>query len=534
MAEDSVDVVVVGAGLAGLYTLYRLRGLGLSTRVFEAGGDVGGTWYWNRYPGARCDVESILYSYSFSPELEQEWDWTERYATQPEILGYVNHVADRFDLRKHITFDTRVAAMEYDEDDARWTVRTDAGDVVRARFCIMATGCLSQPKYPEVPGRDSFEGESYHTARWPQEGVDVAAKRVAVIGTGSSGVQSIPLLAEQAADLTVFQRTPNFSYPAYNAPLADGVMAATKATYPALREAARNSRAGIPIEPPQRSALEVDEDTRRAAFEERWTQGTLFGLPGTFNDLLKDKAANDTVAEFVRDKIRAIVDDPDVAERLCPTDHPLGTKRPCLDTNYYATYNRPDVHLVDVRATPLVEITPKGIRTTDGEYEFDVIVYATGFDAMTGALTAIDIRGVGAQSLAKKWESGPRTFLGLAVAGFPNLFIITGPGSPSVLSNMILGIEQHVDWIMNCLCYLDQHGLRSIEASVEAEDAWVDHVREIGEYTLYPQANSWYMGANVPGKARVFMPYVGGLPTYRQRCDDVAARGYAGFEVEPC
>ena len=534
MADQTVDAVVVGAGLAGLYMLHRLRELGLSTKVFEAGGDVGGTWYWNRYPGARCDVESVLYSYSFSPELEQEWDWTERYATQPEILRYVNHVADRFDLRKDITFSTRVTSMEYDEDDARWTVATDTGDVVRARFCIMATGCLSHPKYPEVPGRDRFEGESYHTARWPHEGVDFTGRRVAVIGTGSSGVQSIPLIAEQAADLTVFQRTPNFSYPAHNAALADGVMAATKATYPALRDAARSSRAGIPLDLPEHSALEVDDEVRQAVYEERWGLGTLFGVTAAFTDLLLDRAANETAAEFVRNKIRDVVDDPDVADLLCPTDHPLGTKRPCLDTNYYATYNRPNVHLVDLRATPLVEITPTGLRTTDREYQFDTIVYATGFDAMTGALTHIDIRGVGGQSLAKKWESGPRTYLGLAVAGFPNLFTITGPGSPSVLSNMILSIEQHVDWIANCLRYLADHGLRSIEASEAAEDAWVDHVHQIGEFTLYPLAISWYMGANVEGKARVFMPYIGGLPIYRERCDDVAAHGYEGFEVAAC
>ena len=534
MADETVDAVVVGAGLAGLYMLHRLRELGLRSRVLEAGGDVGGTWYWNRYPGARCDVESVLYSYSFSPELEQEWDWTERYATQPEILRYVNHVADRFDLRKDITFSTRVTSMEYDEDDASWTVATDTGEVVRARFCIMATGCLSYPKYPEVPGRDRFEGESYHTSRWPHDGVDFTGRRVAVIGTGSSGVQSIPLIAEQAGDLTVFQRTPNFSYPAHNAALAPGVMDATKASYPALRDAARDSRAGIPLDLPEHSALEVDDEVRRATYEKRWGLGTLFGVTAAFTDLLLDRAANETAAEFVRAKIRDVVDDPDVADLLCPTDHPLGTKRPCLDTNYYATYNRPDVHLVDLRATPLVEITPKGLRTTECEYEFDTIVYATGFDAMTGALTHIDIRGVGDQSLAKKWEAGPRTYLGLAVAGFPNLFTITGPGSPSVLSNMILSIEQHVDWIARCLQYLDDHGLRSIEASEAAEDGWVEHVHQVGEFTLYPLANSWYMGANVEGKARVFMPYIGGLPAYRERCDDVAAHGYEGFEVETC
>jgi cyclohexanone monooxygenase len=529
MAEDTVDAVVVGAGLAGLYMLYRLRQLGVTTRVFEAGGDVGGTWYWNRYPGARCDVESLLYSYSFSAELEQEWDWTERYATQPEILRYVNHVADRFDLRKDVTFSTRVTAMAYDENDSRWTVTTDGGEVVRPRFCIMATGCLSAPKFPEVPGRDTFEGDWYHTARWPHEGVDFSGRRVAVVGTGSSGIQSIPLIAEQADDLTVFQRTPNFSYPARNAPLTDGVLQDTKARYPAIREAARQSNAGIPVVLPEQSALEVDDVTRRAAYEKRWGWGNLVSMSTTFNDLGINKAANDTVAEFVRSKIREIIDDPDVAALLCPTDHPLGTKRPCLDTNYYATYNRPDVHLVDLRATPMVEITPKGIRTTEREYEFDTIVYATGFDAMTGALTNIDIRGVGGRSLKEKWEAGPRTYLGIAVAGFPNLFTITGPGSPSVLSNMMISIEQHVDWITDCLQYLAERDLASIEASEAAEEAWVEHVRQVGEFTLYPLANSWYMGSNVPGKPRVFMPYIGGVGNYRQHCDDIAANGYEGF-----
>jgi cyclohexanone monooxygenase len=534
MAEETVDAVVVGAGLAGLYMIHRLRQLGLSTKVFEAGDDVGGTWYWNRYPGARCDVESLLYSYSFSPELEQGWDWTERYATQPEILRYVNHVTDRFELRKDIVFSTRVTSMVFDDATRRWTVRTDGGHVVEAQFCVMATGCLSTPKFPEVPGRDTFEGDWYHTALWPHEGVDLTGRRVAVVGTGSSGIQSIPLIAEQASDLTVFQRTPNFSYPARNAPLATGVLEDTKAHYPEFREVARQSAAGIPVEMPEHSALEVDDQTRQRTYEERWGRGNLVAMSSAFNDLAINPDANETVAEFVRAKIRAVVADPEVAERLCPTDHPLGTKRPCLDTNYYATYNQPHVHLVDLRATPMVEITPTGIRTTERDYEFDTIVFATGFDAMTGALTSIDIRGVDGRSLKEKWAAGPRTYLGIATAGFPNLFTITGPGSPSVLSNMMISIEQHVDWITDCLQYLREHGLASIEASPAAENAWVDHVREVGEFTLFPRANSWYMGANVAGKARVFMPYIGGVGVYRQRCDEVAANGYEGFTLQPC
>jgi cation diffusion facilitator CzcD-associated flavoprotein CzcO len=533
-ATETVDAVVVGAGFAGLYMLYRLRELGLTTKAFEAGNDIGGTWYWNRYPGARCDVESLEYSFSFSKELEQDWDWTEKYATQPEILGYANHVADRFDLRRDIQLSTRVVAAVFDEGARRWTVSTDRGDRVSAQFCVMATGCLSTPKWPEVPGRDRFEGRSFHTGLWPHEGVDLSGQRVAVIGTGSSGIQSIPIFAEQADDLTVFQRTPNFSFPAGNRPLDPGVVDAMKAAYPAHRQEARESGFGIPVELPEKSALEVPEDERRTMYEERWGRGNLVALMLAYNDLIYDKEANDTAAEFVRDKIRQTVKDPTVAELLCPTDHPMGTKRPCLDTNYYATYNRDDVHLVDVRSTPILEITPTGIRTTEKDYEFDTIIYATGFDAMTGAVTNIDVRGSGGASLKEKWAAGPRTYLGVSVAGFPNLFTITGPGSPSVLSNMMVSIEQHVDWIGDCIRYLRDRDIAAIDATPEAEDEWVEHVREVGETTLYPLANSWYMGSNVAGKVRVFMPYIGGVGVYRQKCDEVAARGYEGFTLSPC
>jgi cation diffusion facilitator CzcD-associated flavoprotein CzcO len=533
-STDTVDVVVVGAGFAGLYMLYRLRELGLKTKVFEAGGDIGGTWYWNRYPGARCDVESLEYSFSFSKELEQDWDWSEKYATQPEILRYANHIADRFGLRRDIQLSTRVTAAEFDDATKRWTVTTDRGDRVSAQFCVMAAGCLSTPKWPEVPGRDTFHGRSYHTGQWPHEGVDLSGQRVAVIGTGSSGIQSIPIFAEQAEDLTVFQRTPNFSFPAGNRPLESDVKDAMKANYPAHRQEARESGFGIPVELPEKSALEVDSDERQAMYEERWGRGNLVALMLSYNDLITNKDANDTAAEFVRAKIRDIVEDPAVAGLLCPTDHPMGTKRPCLDTNYYATYNRPDVHLVDVRSTPLVEITPRGIRTTEKEYDFDTIIYATGFDAMTGAMTNIDIRGTGGASLADKWAGGPRTYLGISIAGFPNLFTITGPGSPSVLSNMMVSIEQHVDWIADCIRYLRDHDVAAIDATVSAEDEWVDHVREVGETTLFPLANSWYMGSNVAGKARVFMPYIGGVGVYRERCDEVATKGYEGFTLVPC
>lgn len=525
------DAVVVGAGIAGLYMLHRLRGLGLATRVFEAGDDVGGTWYWNRYPGARCDIESIDYSYSFSPELEQEWEWTERYPAQPEILRYLRHVADRFDLRRDIQFGTRVTAAVFDEADGRWRVQTDAGDLVSAQFLIMATGCLSVPKWPEVDGLETFRGRWYHTGQWPHEEVDFTGQRVGVVGTGSSGIQSIPVIAEQATHLTVFQRTPNYSLPAQNAPLATDKQRAIKANYRQYRQRARESIAGVPLELPTRSALEVDPAERADAYQSGWRAGGLFSLSASYFDIRTNQDANDTAAEFIRAKIREIVRDPNVAEMLSPRDHPFGTKRPCLDTNYYATYNRDDVTLVDVRRSPIVEITPTGIRTTDAHYECDSIVFASGFDAMTGAVLAVDIRGTDNLELQKKWADGPRTYLGIGIAGFPNLFMITGPGSPSVLSNMMVSIEQHVEWISDCIEFLRARGIATIEPSRDAEDAWVGHVGELASGTLYPKADSWYVGANVPGKPRVFMPYVGGVGVYRQKCDEVAANEYEGFTL---
>ena len=527
----SLDVVVVGAGFGGLYALHRLRGLGLSVQVYEAGSGVGGTWFWNRYPGARCDVESLEYSYSFSPELEQEWDWSERYAPQPEILRYINHVADRFDLRRDIQFDTRVTAAAFDEAVGRWRVTTDQGDDVSARFCVMATGCLSAATTPDIPGLHSFGGDWYHTGQWPHEGVDFSGKRVGIVGTGSSGIQSIPVIARQASHLVVFQRTPNFSLPARNEPLAPDTQAQVKAGYGTLRDAARASFSAIAVSAPTELALEVEPDERQLRYEAAWTRGGLMSMTTTFRDLILDKAANDTAAEFIRSKIRDIVEDPDVARVLTPTDHPFATKRPCLDTGYFETFNRDNVTLVDLRRTPITEIVPTGIRTTGGVHELDCIVFATGFDAMTGPLLRVDIRGRGDRPLSDKWSAGPRTYLGIATAGFPNLFILTGPGSPSVLSNMVIAIEQHVDWIADCLSYLGAHGLDAIEATVEAEDAWVDHVNQLANATLFPRANSWYMGANVPGKPRVFLPYVGGFPQYRSTCDDVAAEGYRGFKL---
>jgi cyclohexanone monooxygenase len=525
------DAVVVGAGFAGMYMLHRLRELGFSARVYEAGSDVGGTWYWNRYPGARCDVESLDYSYSFSRDLEQEWNWSERYSPQPEILSYANHVADRFDLRRDIQFNTRVTSAIYDDVTHHWTVNTDRGDHVWVQHVIMAVGCLSTAKRPEVPGLENYLGTWYHTGHWPHEGVDLSGQRVGVIGTGSSAIQSIPIIAEQASSLTVFQRTPNFSLPAKNRPLDPEEVGAMRSRYPEHRQAARLSAFGVPAELPERSAMEVSPEERTERYRQGFEAGNLVGMLLSFNDLITDKLANDTAAEYVRSRIREIVKDPEVAEMLCPKDHPVGTKRPCLDTNYYATFNRPNVRLIDVRRTPILEITEWGIRTSDETFEFDSIVFATGFDAMTGSLLAPDIHGTGYKRLRDKWAAGPRTYLGLQSAGFPNLFMITGPGSPSVLSNMMVSIEQHVDWIADCLAYLRENDFDSIEPTIEAEDAWVEHVNEAGNATLYPTANSWYMGANVPGKPRVFMPYIGGVGPYRQICDDIAANDYKGFEL---
>ncbi|MGW6961879.1 flavin-containing monooxygenase [Streptomyces chartreusis] len=528
---SQVDAVVVGAGFAGLYQLFHLRKLGLSTRVFETAADVGGTWYWNRYPGARCDIESMAYSYSFSEELEQEWNWSEKYATQPEILRYANHVCDRFDLRKDIDFNTTVTSAVYDQVQHSWTVTVDSGETVTAQFVIMATGCLSAANLPKIPGLDSFAGPTYHTGRWPHEGVDFTGKRVAVIGTGSSGIQAIPLIAQQAAELTVFQRTAHYTLPAHNRPLGDQEVRERKARYAEFRHALRHSSTGIPRQSPTQGAFDVTPQEREASYERAWESGLLGAFSTAFTDILHTTEANETAAEFVRDKIRLIVEDPKTAEELCPREYPLGTKRPCLDTGYYATYNQPHVRLVNLRKTPIEKITEKGIRVSDREYEFDALVFATGFDALTGALTAIDIRGKNGLALREKWAAGPRNYLGLVSAGFPNLFTVTGPLSPSVLSNMLLSIEQHVEWITDCITYLRDHDLTEIDTTPEVEDAWTEHVGEVASGTLYPQAASWYMGANVPGKPRVFMPYLGGVDNYREKCSAVAADNYAGFTL---
>ncbi|MEU5082755.1 MULTISPECIES: flavin-containing monooxygenase [Streptomyces] len=529
VAAHPVDAVVVGAGLSGLYQLHRLRRLGLSTVVLEAGDDIGGTWYWNRYPGARCDIESMSYSYSFSPELDQEWEWSERYASQPEILRYIHHVADRFGLRGDVVLRTRVTRAVYDQDSHLWQLSTDTGRTVTTRFVILATGCMSVPKDPGIPGADSFTGAVHHTARWPREDVSFAGKRVAVIGTGCSGVQAIPVIADEAASLTVFQRTPAYVLPAHNRPLPSAETARFKARYPEFRRAQRLSRGGTVFEPPTRSALEADESERTAAYEAAWDAGFLNGLLRTYTDILTDEKANETVAEFVRAKIRSIVTDPKTAELLSPRTYPFATKRPCLGTGYYATYNRPHVTLVDLRTTPIETITPRGIRTSDGEHALDMIVFATGFDALTGSQLAIDIVGKGGVTLRDRWAEGPRSHLGLVSAGFPNLFTVLGPLSPSVLTNIAVSLEQQVDWITDCIAHLRRNGVTEIDALPGAEADWGAHVAEVADRTLYPAVDSWYTGANVPGKPRVFLAYAGGLDRYREECDAVARDGYTGF-----
>ncbi len=534
-ARPDFDAVIVGAGFAGLYMLHRLREAGFTARVFEAGDGVGGTWYWNRYPGARCDIESVDYSYSFSPELEQAWEWSERYPRQPEILAYLNHVADRFDLRRDIALNTRVTAAHFDQGAGLWRVENDRGGRCTAQYCVMATGCLSVPKAPDLPGIERFAGATYLTAAWPRDGVDFTGQRVGVIGTGSTAIQVIPQVARQAEHLTVFQRTANFSVPARNGPLAAAEQQRVKADYPHRRALSRQSLFGIPVALPDtpRRTRDIPPAELNQTLETLWAQGGAMSLLAAAPDVLVDPEANARVAEFVRGKIRATVSDPRAAELLCPTSHPLGTKRLCLDTDYYETFNRDNVTLVDLRATPVETLTEHGLRTRDAEYRLDALILATGFDAMTGALLAMDIRGRDGRSLREAWADGPHTYLGLASAGFPNLFLITGPQSPSVFTNMVMSIEQHVDWIADCLIYLRARGIRSIEASAPAQAQWEAHVAAVADATLMPQADSWYVGANVPGKPRVFMAYLGGLGPYRQRCDQVAAQGYAGFELTP-
>ena len=531
MAEaQKFDVVVVGAGFAGVYMIYKLREAGLKAVVLEAGSDVGGTWYWNRYPGARCDVHSMEYCYSFSKELQQEWTWRERFPKQEEILRYIQHVADRFDLRRDIRFNTRVTAEHFDAERARWTVTTDKGDRYEAQFVVMATGCLSTARIPDIAGLDSFKGAVYHTGRWPHDPVDFKGKRVGVVGTGSSGIQVIPCIAEEADHLTVFQRTPHYSLPAGNFRFSDDYIADWKANYPERSAHARTTRVGVLHEYSDALALETSEEERRKELERRWAKGGN-NFMYAYNDTLTKPEANKIVADFVREKIAELVKDPATAAKLMPKDFPIGTKRVCIDTNYYATYNRDNVDLVDLRAEPIEEIIAEGIRTSAATYPLDILVFATGFDAITGTLLSIDIRTSTGRTLRDAWAEGPKTYLGLAVAGLPNLFVITGPISPSVFSNVVLSIEHDVAWITECVSRLRERGVDTIEATPDAQDAWVAHAAELAAGTLFDQADSWYIGANIPGKPRVFMPYLGGVDVYQTKCRDVAENGYRGFTL---
>jgi len=531
-AEKYYDSVVVGAGFSGIYMVYRLQKLGFSVRAYEAGGGVGGTWYWNRYPGARCDVESLQYSYSFSEELQQEWKWEEHFSAQPQIQAYAEHVVNRFNLQPLIQLETRVTSAHFNESSQLWTVETDRGDVVTCRFCIMASGVLSAGKLPEIPGISEFQGSTYHSGQWPHEKVNFKGKRVAVIGTGSSGIQVIPEIAREVDSLVVYQRTPNFSIPARNVPMKPEYENNFKSRYAQLRAEAKHTRSGTLYgDVGTQSALEVQPEEREQVYAARWAKGGNHLMYG-FTDLITDERANATAAEFVRDRIREMVKDPETAAKLLPNDHPIGTKRICIDTNYYDTYNRPNVKLVDLRDTPILEITKQGVRTSEGETPFDCIVFATGFDAMTGALTRIDMKGRGGLGLKDAWQAGPVNYLGLMVSGFPNMFTVTGPGSPSVLGNMFVAIEQHVDWISDCLDYLRKSHRTVIEPDPKAQAEWVAHVNEVAHKTLYPKANSWYMGANVPGKPRMFMPYIGGAVQYREKTTQIAERGYEGFVLK--
>jgi len=513
-----------------MYMLHRLRGLGFSARVYEAGGGVGGTWYWNRYPGARCDVESMQYSFSFSEELDQQWDWSEKYAPQPEILAYANHVADRFDLRQHIRFDTRVTAATYDETAKSWRIETDRGDQVTAKFCIMAVGCLSAANRPPFRGREEFRGPIFHTGEWPHDGVDFTGLRVGVIGTGSSAIQSIPIIAQQASALTVLQRTATYSVPAWNEKLTPEYRKTIKADYPALRAKARARPTGFYFPFNMKPALEATPTERERQYQEAWERG---GLPflGAYGDLLFEQAANDTIAEFARRKIRELVKDPTTAELLCP-DNVFGCKRLCVDTGYFETYNLPHVKLVDVSKTPIERFTAQGIEVDGVEYPLDAIVCATGFAAMTGSYDRMRITGRDGVTLAEKWRADPRAYLGVASTGFPNLFTITGPGSPSVLASMIQAIEQHVDWMVDCIAHMRDIGAKTIEPIQHYEDEWIEHVNEVSKVSLRSTCSSWYVGANIPGRPRVFMPYIGGFPVYVQKCNEVMTSGFEGFIVE--
>jgi len=533
-SHTSHDAIIIGAGFAGLYAVRVLRDkMGLDVHAFDAATDVGGTWYWNRYPGARVDIESVHYSYSFDEDLQQEWHWSERFCAQPEILAYLNHVADRFDLRRSFRFNTRITALTWDDATSLWTATTDAGEHYRARYVVSGAGTLSVPKKPDFPGVEDFDGEVLMTGNWPHHEVSFEGKRVGIIGVGSSGIQAVSEIAKTAGHLTVFQRTPNYATPIGNAPIDPVQEAAEKANYAAIREASRNHFLGVPYSDVQPSALAVTPEQRRQVFDDRWNRGGFRLFFDSFADILFDKEANDTIADYIRERIQQRVTDPATAELLTPKDYPYGTKRPPLETDYYEAYNRPNVTLVDVKKDPIEAVTPRGVELADGtEYELDVLILATGFDASTGPLLAMNITGRDGLRLADHWAYGPQTYLGLMAAGFPNLFMITGPQSPSVLYNMPLAIEDHVDLSTAAIGYLREHGLDVIEPTPEAEHAWVTHTNQLALATLLPESTtSWYMGSNIPGKPRRVLVYLGGAPAYRAKCDEVVQAGWEGFAL---
>lgn len=526
-----VDAIVVGAGFAGLYLLHRLRESGFTARVFEAGGDVGGTWYWNRYPGARCDIESMQYSYQFSEELQQEWEWPERYAAQPQILEYIEHVTERFGLRPHITFKTRVDGAVFDDDTHAWTVTTSTGEIVRARHFLLGVGVLSTTHTPNFPDVENYTGATFHTGTWPHEEVDLTGQRVGVIGTGSSAIQAIPMIAEQAEHLFVFQRTANYVVPSQNHPLSTEEVAAIKNDYPGFRAKAKERPSAFlfPVNPG--SALEVSDDERYERFEAQWQIG---GLPflGAFGDLLLDREANRLVTEYWQGKVRALVDEPEVAELLIPKGDIFGGKRLCSGTNYFETYNRDNVTLVDVADGGIERFTPTGLEAADESFELDAVVLATGFDALTGSVVAMDITGPDGTTMKDRWSDGPDNYIGMTVTGFPNLFNTQGPGSPGVFATMVTGIEHQTDWIVDCLEWMRHHGYTRVEAERDAEADWVREVQAAAERTLRSKSDSWYNGSNIEGKASVFMPYIGGFPTYVDTCTNIAENDYRGFSFE--
>lgn len=533
--SEPCEVIVVGAGFAGLYALHRLRELGYSVCVVEAGDGIGGTWFWNRYPGARCDIESMQYSYSFSDEIQQEWNWTELFASQPEILDYINFVADKLDLRKDISLSTKIVSAIFDEELAHWRLTADDGRIFIAKFCIMATGCLSVPLEPHIEGIEKFAGEIYQTSRWPKDNVDLSGKRVALLGTGSSGIQATPIIAEQAAHLYVFQRTPSYTLPARNRPLDSDYVDSWKRNYRERRNAASSTRNNTLNYAGARSGEELTAEEREREFERRWQEGgssSGIGFMYAFTDMTRSKVVNSHASDFVRRKISRAVSDPSLVEILTPSDHPIGARRLCVDTGYYETFNRPNVTLVDARRDPVERMSKGGIQTKSGKfYEVDAIVLAIGFDAMTGALAKMKILGESGKLLSDHWRKGPRTCMGLTISGFPNLFIVNGPGSPSVLSNMVTSIEQHVDWIVNCIAYVRKMGKRSIVPTRQAEAEWVKSVEGLAAGTVLSQADSWYRGANVEGKPRVVMIYLGGTDVYNRIINDAAASGYKEFEI---